>query len=140
MSNENPQPTPQPQPAPGPTLKSRLSNMVERWLPAVVLVGGLVVYDQFFRPHPAPYQPPLAVAAKQYRDTLPDAYHTTAEQVKASVLADKTSIINALAAHAKPLSAALDAAFLPLADTQSGKITNVPAAADVLEQVSKALK
>lgn len=103
-----------------------------------VIAATLIGYDQLVRPRPEPYHPPLAAAAKEYRDTMPNAYHVVAEQVRAGVLSDKAAMVGALKEHAKPLAAALDSSFSPLVDA-SGKITNAPAAADLLEQASKAL-
>jgi hypothetical protein len=114
-------------------------DLLKQLISPVLVAAALIGYDQIVRPHPEPYQPPLAAAAKQYRDTLPDAYHKAAEQVRAAVLTDKADVVEALQAHAKPLATALDTTFSSLLDDK-GKIANAPAAAEVLEQTSQALK
>lgn len=131
--------TPTPTPTPRPAVPSSLSNLFGNLLGPILVAAVLIGYDQFFRPHPESPQSPLVVAAKNYIKTLPDAYDSAAQQVKGGVLADKTAVVGALQAHAKPLAEAMDAAFAPLIDDK-GKILNAPAAADVLDQVAMALK
>lgn len=116
----------------------KILDALRPMLGPVLVAAALIGYDQLVRPRPEPYRPPLAAAARQYRDTLPDAYHKVAEQVRASVLADKAGVVQALQEHARPLATALDQTFTPLIDDK-GRVTNAQAAADVLEQTAHAL-
>jgi hypothetical protein len=118
---------------------SAFLDSIQPFVSPVLVAVALIGYDQLVRPHPEPYRPPLAAAAQQYRDTLPDAYHKAAEQVRAAVLTDKAGVVEALKAHARPLATALDTTFAPLIDAATGKITNAPSAADVLDQAAQAL-
>lgn len=116
-----------------------LRDVAVQWAPAVV-VGSLIFgYEEFVRPHPEVPVSPIVATAKTYVKTLPEAYASASAQVKNGVITDKKSLVSALQAHTKPLIEALDSAFAPLIDEKE-KILNAPAAADVLAQVSAALK
>jgi hypothetical protein len=108
-------------------------------LAAILTAGILIIYDQSYRLQPEPPVQPLAATAKTYIRTLPEAYNTASIQVKNGTLADKASVIGSLQGHTTPLTSALDAAFSLLID-EKGRITNAPAASDVLEQVATAFK
>lgn len=114
-------------------------EIVKICVPAVAMGVVLVGYDQFVRPHPEAPVSPLVAAAKTYIKTLPEAYASASIQIKNGVLSDKKAVVGALQAHAKPLTDALDNAFKPLIDDKE-HISNAPAAADALNQVSTALK
>lgn len=133
-----------PEPAPNASITLAVPSL--GWLKPLLpwaAVLGLVAYDRFYRradPAPTPYVPPLASAAKSYRDTLPKAYRDAAAQIRNNTLTDKKSVVAALSAHARPLVQALDATFAPMVDAATGKLTNPSAAADALEQAAKGLE
>lgn len=115
------------------------SDVAVQWAPALV-VGALIFgYEEFVKKGPVVPDQPLVAAAKTYVKTLPEAYSAASAQVKNGVLADKKAVVASLQAHAKPLAEALDSAFSSTVDAQQ-HIVNAPAAADVLEQVAKAIK
>lgn len=132
-------PVPVPTPTPTPVVKPSLLVSLLPTLAPMLLLVAYIAYNEFLKPSPQPIEAPLVVAAKTYIKTIPDAYESAAQQVKGGILADKTSIVGALRAHAKPLADAMDAAFAPLIDDK-GKILNAPAASDMLSQVATALR
>lgn len=108
-------------------------------IPLVFVASALIGCDQINQTQPKPTPSPLVLAARNYINTLPDAYDNAAQQIKSGKLANKTAVIEALKLHAKPLADAMDVAFNPLTDDQ-GTILNAPAAANVLEQVALGLR